>query len=476
MRVASAHRRSALAWAVAVACIAPLLAAPAAAQQDNGCIVTPAWQDPRNGGNRVPMVTATGRRSELGILVSEDVGEVHVTIDWGDGEGEEADVGAGEELLRSHVYDEPGLRFVVLQAEADGCTTSDHLHRVLEVAEEGRPVRIGGTGRLETAVAVAQRLFPLPDDASAAILARADTYPDALAGATLATAADGPVLLTPTDELAPVVAEELDRLLDPGDPVFLLGGTAALDEGVESAVAAAGLTPRRLAGASRLETAVAVAEEIMTAEIAAARTVVYAWGYDYRDPLLASAYVGRENFPDATYSVLLLVPDERGVGDAAARFLAAHEGEVYTSVAVGPVAVAAVPDNTSPADGGGQVRNLDVAGPDTGAPPSERSVGDWRGTAQALAQLYVSDPGCCPASVPEAVGVASAEDFPDALAGAAHAALRGMPLLLSDADRLGAYPYLDEWRPFAGAYLYGGTDALDEAVADDLGTFVGPRS
>jgi ell wall binding domain 2 (CWB2)/Cysteine-rich secretory protein family len=64
--------------------------------------------------------------------------------------------------------------------------------------------RIAGGDRISTAVAVSQQVFPRAD---AVVLARADQYPDALAGASLAAALGGPVLLTAPDHLSEAAPE-----------------------------------------------------------------------------------------------------------------------------------------------------------------------------------------------------------------------------------------------------------------------------
>ena len=105
-----------------------------------------------------------------------------------------------------------------------------------------------GATRVQTAVAIAQDRFPPDDSADAAVLARSDGYADAVAGTPLAAAVDGPVLLTPGEELHPDTAAELTRVLPAGATVYLLGGTGALGAEVEEQVRALGLTVRRLAG------------------------------------------------------------------------------------------------------------------------------------------------------------------------------------------------------------------------------------
>ena len=121
-------------------------------------------------------------------------------------------------------------------------------------------VRVSGPDRIETAAAIAREAFP--QAAPAVVLARADVYADALAGAPLARALGAPLLLTPSDGLAPVVATELGRLGP--QRIVLLGGTAALSQAVAEQVgqAAVGADVVRIAGANRFATASAVADEL----------------------------------------------------------------------------------------------------------------------------------------------------------------------------------------------------------------------
>jgi hypothetical protein len=94
-----------------------------------------------------------------------------------------------------------------------------------------------------------------------AVLARADVAVDALAGAPLL--AEGPLLLSRADAVAASTMDVLGRLLPDGGPVYLLGGEAALSAAVEQQLRDAGHSPMRLAGATRFETALAVAEEVV---------------------------------------------------------------------------------------------------------------------------------------------------------------------------------------------------------------------
>jgi putative cell wall-binding protein len=151
--------------------------------------------------------------------------------------------------------------------------------------------RISGSNRILTSVAVSQHVFADPDDATEAYLARADDFPDALAGGTLT---DGPILLVNRTGQAPAsVQAEIDRL-DP-DRVIALGGEGAVADSV-LASAADERDSFRLGGSGRIETAIAIAQ--------------YAFPGSASEVYLARA----DDFPDAlaggvlTGGPILLVP------------------------------------------------------------------------------------------------------------------------------------------------------------------------
>ncbi len=93
-----------------------------------------------------------------------------------------------------------------------------------------------------------------------AVLSRDDVFADSLGGSALA--GDGPLLFTSSATLSPASRAELHRTLPAGAEVFLLGGTSAIAVAVEHELADAGFVPVRLAGPSRVETALAVADEV----------------------------------------------------------------------------------------------------------------------------------------------------------------------------------------------------------------------
>jgi putative cell wall-binding protein len=100
-------------------------------------------------------------------------------------------------------------------------------------------------------------------DADAVVIARGDTYPDALAGAPLAALMDAPILMTDRDDLPTHIYTEVDRLRP--TTVVLLGGTEALSPAIESILRdrLAIQDVRRIGGANRFETAALIASEVV---------------------------------------------------------------------------------------------------------------------------------------------------------------------------------------------------------------------
>jgi uncharacterized protein YkwD len=157
-----------------------------------------------------------------------------------------------------------------------------------------------------------------------AVLGRAEVFADALGGSGLA-ADRGPMLFTngPTDidrdpALHSAALAEIDRVLGGRGTVYLLGGTGAVSARVERELAAAGYTPRRLSGPSRVETAVRVAEEIVRVHGAPKRVLV-ARADDWPDAVTGGAYAAAARIP-------LVLTGRDDLHPATARFLAAHGG------------------------------------------------------------------------------------------------------------------------------------------------------
>jgi uncharacterized protein YkwD/putative cell wall-binding protein len=116
--------------------------------------------------------------------------------------------------------------------------------------------RLAGADRIATSLAIAEAVLARRGATGEVLLARADTWADAISGGAYAAASGSPLLLTDSTNLDPAVAAFLTRHAAPARRVAL-GGTAALSDAVVNAAQA-----RRIAGDDRTATAVAIAQQL----------------------------------------------------------------------------------------------------------------------------------------------------------------------------------------------------------------------
>ncbi len=157
-------------------------------------------------------------------------------------------------------------------------------------AEDVNLDRISGTNRYETAVAISQSGWLT---AQTVVLARGDSYADALTGVPLAYALDAPMLLTSKDRLSEATKAEILRLN--ATKVYILGGISAVSDAVETELAGMGLEIIRLSGANRYATAALVAREL--AKISLPQKIVLAYALDFPDALAAASYAAELGYP-----------------------------------------------------------------------------------------------------------------------------------------------------------------------------------
>lgn len=315
--------------------------------------------------------------------------------------------------------------------------------------------RVSGSNRIATSVALSQTAFP--DGAPAAVLARADRFPDALAAAGLAAAVDGPVLLTTSTGLHPDVIAELARL--GVAKVYLAGGTSALGVQIETDLDARATPARRVSGPDRFSTAAAVADEIL-AVTGRSRfdKVIVALGA-HPDP-------ARDAWPDALAAgslaaqtgapILLTAPG--GLVDATRQVI---------SQATAPGALAWIVGGTA-ALGSDVERALVALGTRT-----ERLSGpDRHATGVAIVTAAIEQGASL-----DAVVLASSRSFPDALAAApAAAALSGVVLLVDPTDLMRA-PSVAAFlagRAIGSVVIAGGSAAVSPAVERQVTAIVAP--
>ena len=255
--------------------------------------------------------------------------------------------------------------------------------------------RISGLNRVATAVQASQALFDVAgasadasaDDASVVVLANSMGFADGVSGVPLAAALNGPLLLTAQSSLDPATATEVTRILPAGGTVYVLGGVGAISANVATSLTSRGFKVTRLWGATRFETAVAVADSIP-----GATKVLLTSGLNFPDALSAGPAAAH------TGGVVLLTAGPT-MSDATKTYLAKNPGvEVF---AVGGDAAKAAPTTDS----------------------AHQLVGiDRYETGTKVASKFFTNPA--------AITFASGQNFPDALSGGAFSALIDSPILL----------------------------------------------
>ncbi len=169
---------------------------------------------------------------------------------------------------------------------------------------------IGGVTRLDTAILVSQQLFPTAQSADAVVLIRSDDLVEGLSGAPLAAQLNAPILLTPTDHLDANVLTEIKRLIDPTDPVVMLGREKALSENVADQLRAAGFKNiQRDGGPERTATSALIALHLQSLEPATIHEAFIANAYVPADALSSSSPASIKAPTSTRKPVLLTAPD-----------------------------------------------------------------------------------------------------------------------------------------------------------------------
>lgn len=164
--------------------------------------------------------------------------------------------------------------------------------------------RLAGSNRYATAGIVAQTAAALPGvfDDRTVVLASGENYPDALAGAPVASAAGWPILLTQKGSLPSATAAALGTLKP--TRTVLLGGTSAISASVAAAVPASS----RWAGADRYATSRTIADRAFSAGILTSNQVGIATGASFPDALTAGPRAAAASAP-----VLLVRSGDQGL-------------------------------------------------------------------------------------------------------------------------------------------------------------------
>lgn len=311
--------------------------------------------------------------------------------------------------------------------------------------------RVSGLDRFATAVETSKQHFGTSD---AVVIATGRVFADGLAGSGLAGLEEAPILLTEPGFLPAIVADEIIRL--GATKAYILGGPVAVSQAVEDELAEMGLEIERIGGIDRYETAAMIAE-YLAAQFggsffgSAPRAMAFiARGDLFADALAVSpiAYANRlpvllvdpNELPEHTVDVLL----EMGITEAVVL-----GGDVAVSGAVA-AEVAALTDSVVRIDGADRFE-----------------------TAANIA-TWASNGGYAGFGV---TGVATGDDFADALSGGAAVGRLNGVLLLSPTNSV--HPaceaaIADNAEDIETLIFFGGPSALSQSAYEYLMDLLAP--
>lgn len=248
--------------------------------------------------------------------------------------------------------------------------------------------RLWGSNRYETCSAITQEGWN--GGSEYAVIVNGENFPDALSAVTLAKKYNAPILLTQDSTLDTNSYNELKRLKV--KTVFIVGGNSVVKGNVEQNIENLGIKTVRYKGKDRNETSVEVAKAVGTDN-----GIILAVDNDYTDALSAAPIAAKLQIP------IILMPKDN-VPESVANFIA---GKNITKTYV--------------------IGGADLISDATASkfPNVERIYGNSKFERNINVIKAFSDKidfgNIC---------FAYSEMFPDALSGAAYAALKGNPIVL----------------------------------------------
>jgi putative cell wall-binding protein len=319
---------------------------------------------------------------------------------------------------------------VVVEDEAGNQSETVAMGTVTVVADDNRMERLSGKDRYATAVEISQTGWR---EADTVVIARGDHYADALAGVPLAYLYNAPILLTRTNTLPGLVADEIERL--GAARAILLGGRQAVSQQVADQLEKMGLEVERIAGENRYDTASRIARRV--APLGAEQAVVVN-GNAFADALSIGAYAAQEQWP-----ILLTAPRQLTAETKSA--LEALGTQQVTVIGGSQVISSQVVNDLSTM--GIKVERI------AGANRYETSVKVAEDVRDYFGHLYVT----------------TGETYADALTGAVLAAKRKTGLILVEDDRVPAAvnTFVKKY-PIMKMDILGGEQAVGPEVAEAL--------
>ena len=285
--------------------------------------------------------------------------------------------------------------------------------------------------------------------AKAVVLSRSDIFADALGGAALAAAKQGPLLLTPPTGLNLDTKTEIQRVLGSSGEIYVLGSPTAISAGVVTQLTGLGYHVDRISGPDRYQTSIAIADTITKTP----DQVLVSTGLNFPDALSAGAAAGSYDSPGASAvgfpSSVVILSKDTALPAPTLTYLNGHKAAAEM-FGIGNQAWTALQNNGL----GDTIQSVKLAG------------ANRYETSAAVAQWFFSG------NMVQA-GLATGFNWPDALGGGAFMGSIFGPMVLTA-------PVNNYWKPASSlfssasgsltfAYGFGASNVLADSLLTDLG-------
>lgn len=308
-------------------------------------------------------------------------------------------------------------------------------------AEAGAATRLWGQTQYDTAKAIAEQVGENPGNV---VLASGRGFADALSAGVLAYGMNVPILLVekdPADSASAPALSYITAHMPPGGTVWMVGGTAVIDNNFAAELQGMGYNTKRIGGYDQYETSALVAQ---AANVAKGTPVVIASGENFPDALSFASIAANRGWP------VLLVPHNQLPAQTADCLARQQPGKVY--IAGGTAAIG------TPVESAIRQGLL-------GTSAIQRFGGyDQYDTAALILAAFTPSPA--------KLFVASGNHYPDALAGSVLAAQSGSPIMLVNSLQAAApqamRTYLSQLQPGTGVTVLGGEKVVPAALVSDI--------
>ena len=298
--------------------------------------------------------------------------------------------------------------------------------------------RLAGKGRYDTMQTIVKEGFS--QTGGTVIIATGTGFKDALAAAGLAGLYDAPIILTEGKNLSSQAKSELTRLKP--QKIYIAGGTSVVSDNVKNQIKkATNIAPVRLAGQNSSETSAKLA---LAGKGKWSTTAVIATNKYFKDALSVAPLAYSNNMP------ILLADNGQSVSTAVLK--AMKDCGIKNVIIVG--GTAAVTERVESQLTGAGFNITKRLWGNTGV-----------ATSAAIAKYGISNLGMSA----NQMGVATSQNYPDALAGAAFCGIKNSVLILADDKATANTSFPSAYKKsISKGYIFGGTGAVGEKTVNML--------